>query len=83
MDAANLLSVDVDTLFEHHSVPEIDIVHKKIQSVVENKREELRLMVGYVFTNFTNIKNKRYLFEKFSTANDIVIYYRLQILLWL
>ncbi|XP_050327886.1 conserved oligomeric Golgi complex subunit 1 isoform X1 [Bactrocera neohumeralis] len=46
MDAANLLSVDVDTLFEHHSVPEIDIVHKKIQSVVENKREELRLMVG-------------------------------------
>uniref|UniRef100_A0A0A1X9M4 Conserved oligomeric Golgi complex subunit 1 n=3 Tax=Zeugodacus cucurbitae TaxID=28588 RepID=A0A0A1X9M4_ZEUCU len=46
MDAANLLSLDVDTLFDHHSVPEIDIVHKKIQSVVENKREELRLMVG-------------------------------------
>ncbi|XP_036321393.1 conserved oligomeric Golgi complex subunit 1 [Rhagoletis pomonella] len=46
MDAANLLNLDVDTLFEQHSVPEIDVVHKKIQSVVENKREELRLMVG-------------------------------------
>ncbi|XP_054746966.1 conserved oligomeric Golgi complex subunit 1 isoform X1 [Anastrepha obliqua] len=46
MDAANLLNLDVNTLFEQHSVPEIDIVHKKIQSVVENKREELRLMVG-------------------------------------
>lgn len=56
MDAANLLSVDVDTLFEHHSVPEIDIVHKKIQSVVENKREELRLMVGYVFVEYKKQK---------------------------
>ncbi|XP_067633400.1 conserved oligomeric Golgi complex subunit 1 [Eurosta solidaginis] len=46
MDAANLLNLDVDTLFEQHNVPEIDVVHKKIQSVVENKREELRLMVG-------------------------------------
>lgn len=52
MDAANLLNLDVDTLFEQHSVPEIDIVHKKIQSVVENKREELRLMVGYDFAGF-------------------------------
>ncbi|CAD6991913.1 unnamed protein product [Ceratitis capitata] len=46
MESANLLNLDVDTLFEQHSVPEIDVVHKKIQSVVENKREELRLMVG-------------------------------------
>lgn len=43
---SNLLNLNVDTLFEQHSVAEIDIVHKKIQSVVESKREELRLNVG-------------------------------------
>lgn len=43
---ANLLNLNVDTLFEQHSVSEIDAVHKKIQSVVENKREELRTHVG-------------------------------------
>lgn len=43
---ANLLNLNVDTLFEQHSVSEIDEVHKKIQSVVENKREELRTHVG-------------------------------------
>ncbi|XP_016995850.3 conserved oligomeric Golgi complex subunit 1 isoform X1 [Drosophila takahashii] len=43
---ANLLNLNVDTLFEQHSVSEIDVVHKKIQSVVENKREELRNHVG-------------------------------------
>jgi len=45
---ANLLNLNVDTLFEQHSVSEIDAVHKKIQSVVENKREELRTHVGLV-----------------------------------
>ncbi|EDW34461.1 GL21569 [Drosophila persimilis] len=43
---ANLLNLNVDTLFEQHSVSEIDVVHKKIQTVVENKREELRTHVG-------------------------------------
>ncbi|XP_017849287.1 conserved oligomeric Golgi complex subunit 1 isoform X2 [Drosophila busckii] len=44
--SANLLELNVDTLFEQHSVSEIDAVQKKIQMVVENKREELRTMVG-------------------------------------
>ncbi|XP_030374404.1 conserved oligomeric Golgi complex subunit 1 isoform X2 [Scaptodrosophila lebanonensis] len=44
--STNLLNLNVDVLFEQHSVPEIDVVHKKIQTVVENKREELRTMVG-------------------------------------
>ncbi|XP_075145824.1 conserved oligomeric Golgi complex subunit 1 [Haematobia irritans] len=46
MAALNLLNINVDTLFEQHGVGEIDAVHKKIQEVVENKREELRTMVG-------------------------------------
>ncbi|KAI8118237.1 Conserved oligomeric Golgi complex subunit 1 [Lucilia cuprina] len=46
MATLNLLNLNVDTLFEQHSVVEIDSVHKKIQEVVENKREELRTMVG-------------------------------------
>ncbi|XP_065366547.1 conserved oligomeric Golgi complex subunit 1 isoform X2 [Calliphora vicina] len=46
MATLNLLNLNVDTLFEQHSVIEIDTVHKKIQEVVENKREELRTMVG-------------------------------------
>ncbi|KAH8358650.1 hypothetical protein KR093_001637 [Drosophila rubida] len=44
--SADLLQLNVDTLFEQHSVLEIDTVQKKIQTVVENKREELRTMVG-------------------------------------
>ncbi|XP_017855567.1 PREDICTED: conserved oligomeric Golgi complex subunit 1 [Drosophila arizonae] len=44
--STDLLQLDVDTLFEQHSVSEIDAVQKKIQTVVENKREELRTMVG-------------------------------------
>uniref|UniRef100_A0A1I8N4E9 Conserved oligomeric Golgi complex subunit 1 n=1 Tax=Musca domestica TaxID=7370 RepID=A0A1I8N4E9_MUSDO len=46
MATLNLLNLNVDTLFEQHSVGEIDAIHKKIQEVVENKREELRTMVG-------------------------------------
>lgn len=46
MATLNLLNLNVDTLFEQHSVGEIDTIHKKIQEVVENKREELRTMVG-------------------------------------
>ncbi|KAH8419079.1 hypothetical protein KR222_004248 [Zaprionus bogoriensis] len=44
--SADLLQLNVDTLFEQHSVLEVDAVQKKIQTVVENKREELRTMVG-------------------------------------
>ncbi|XP_034114735.2 conserved oligomeric Golgi complex subunit 1 [Drosophila albomicans] len=44
--SVDLLQLNVDALFEQHSVLEIDTVQKKIQTVVENKREELRTMVG-------------------------------------
>ncbi|KAH8306088.1 hypothetical protein KR018_001231 [Drosophila ironensis] len=43
---ANLLSLNVDSLFEQHSVSEVDAVQKRIQSLVESKREELRTHVG-------------------------------------
>lgn len=44
--STDLLQLNVDTLFEQHNVLEVDAVQKKIQTVVENKREELRTMVG-------------------------------------
>lgn len=44
--STDLLQLNVDTLFEQHGVSEVDAVQKKIQTVVENKREELRTMVG-------------------------------------
>ncbi|XP_017098668.2 conserved oligomeric Golgi complex subunit 1 [Drosophila bipectinata] len=43
---SNLLNLNVDTLFEQHGVSEIDGIYKRIQSLVENKREELRTHVG-------------------------------------
>ncbi|XP_055856916.1 conserved oligomeric Golgi complex subunit 1 isoform X2 [Episyrphus balteatus] len=46
MSSANLANLNVDALFEQHSIAEIDIVQKKIQTEVEKKREELRTMVG-------------------------------------
>lgn len=41
-----LLEINVDTLFEQHSVSEIDQIHKNLQNDVEHKKEELRTMVG-------------------------------------
>lgn len=46
MSSANLVNLNVDALFEQHSIAEIDIVQKKIQTEIEKKREELRTMVG-------------------------------------
>lgn len=46
--AASLLDINVDELFEQHSVTEIDQIHKQLQTDVEHKKEELRTMVGCV-----------------------------------
>lgn len=48
MASPQLLDINVDTLFEQNSVGEIDEIHKRLQASVEEKREELRMMVGYV-----------------------------------
>lgn len=41
-----LLDINVDQLFEQHTIVEIAQVHKQLQSDVEHKKEELRTMVG-------------------------------------
>lgn len=46
-NVTNLLHINVDKLFEQCGVADIDLVHKRLQSEVELKREELRTMVGY------------------------------------
>lgn len=46
MATQNLLTVNVDELFEQHSIQEINQLQKKLQTDIENKREELRTMVG-------------------------------------
>lgn len=46
MTAPSLLNINVDNLFEQHSIAEIDQIHKKLQNDVEEKKEELRTMVG-------------------------------------
>ncbi|XP_038114820.1 conserved oligomeric Golgi complex subunit 1 isoform X1 [Culex quinquefasciatus] len=45
-NVTNLLHINVDKLFEQCGVADIDLVHKRLQSEVELKREELRTMVG-------------------------------------
>lgn len=42
----SLLNLNVDSLFEQHNVADITLVNKKIQEVIEEKKEELRTMVG-------------------------------------
>lgn len=46
MASINLLDINVDTLFEQYGIHEIDHVHKKLQQNIEEKKEELRIMVG-------------------------------------
>lgn len=42
-----MLDLDVDNLFEKHSVSEIETVNQQIRNEIEKKKEELRSMVGY------------------------------------
>lgn len=46
MNTDNLLTLDVDKLFESHSVSEIDGIHRKIQDEVEVKKENIRVEVS-------------------------------------
>lgn len=46
LSTSSLLNLNVDTLFEQHGVADITLVNKKIQEVIEEKKEELRTMVG-------------------------------------
>lgn len=41
-----MLDLDVDSLFEKHSVAEVETVNQKIRDEIEKKKEELRSMVG-------------------------------------
>lgn len=42
----DLLTLNVDKLFEEHAVQEIDQIQRKVQAEVEAKREDLRQKVG-------------------------------------
>lgn len=46
MASMNLLDINVDRLFQQYGIHEIDQVHKKLQQNIEEKKEELRIMVG-------------------------------------
>ena len=46
MASLNLLDINVDALFEQHNISEIDQIHKMLQQNIEEKKEELRMMVG-------------------------------------
>lgn len=46
MTTLNLFDINVDSLFEQHNISEIDQIHKNLQSCIEGKKEELRMMVG-------------------------------------
>ncbi|CAG2063218.1 unnamed protein product [Timema podura] len=46
MPEQNLLDTNVDKLFESLSIGKINDVRKKIQSEVERKKQELRIIVG-------------------------------------
>lgn len=46
MASPNLLDINVDLLFEQYGINEIDQVHKNLQQNIEEKKEELRIMVG-------------------------------------
>lgn len=64
MTSTQLLDINVDTLFEQHGIGDIDQIHRRLQNNVEEKREELRMMVGLVFNAFSVFKNKKKQYTK-------------------
>ncbi|XP_058451024.1 conserved oligomeric Golgi complex subunit 1 isoform X2 [Malaya genurostris] len=68
--ATNLLNINVDKLFEQHSVAEIDQIHKQLQAEVELKREELRTMVGERYRDL--LKAADTIGDMKTTANSII-----------
>jgi len=47
MTATNYLDLDINKLFEEHTVKEIEEIQKKIQLESDRKKIELRTLVGY------------------------------------
>ncbi|XP_062565943.1 conserved oligomeric Golgi complex subunit 1 isoform X2 [Armigeres subalbatus] len=69
-NVVNLLDINVDKLFEQHSIIEIDQIHKKLQAEVELKREELRTMVGERYRDL--LKAADTIGEMRTTASSII-----------
>lgn len=46
MANVNLLNINVDSLFEQHSVSDIDAINRKIQNELDTKKENLKVMVS-------------------------------------
>lgn len=45
MTSTSLLNLDVDQVFAQNSIAEVENINAKVQAQIENKREELRMMV--------------------------------------
>ena len=50
--AQDLLSSDVDALFENKNLDDVKQVLRKMRLEVEKKREDLRVTVGYITLEF-------------------------------
>lgn len=49
MTSTSLLNLDVDQVFAQNSIAEVESINAKVQAQIENKREELRMMVCIKF----------------------------------
>lgn len=50
LNKGQLLEIDLEKLFEERSIDYIIEIERLIDEEIERKRGELRLMVGYVFS---------------------------------
>lgn len=48
MTTNNYLDLDINKLFQEHTIKEIEEIQKKIQLECDRKKIELRTLVGYV-----------------------------------
>lgn len=46
MPVLNLLDLDINKVFEEHTIKEIEQIQKRIQNESERKKVELRTLVG-------------------------------------
>ncbi|XP_022257947.1 conserved oligomeric Golgi complex subunit 1-like [Limulus polyphemus] len=53
-----LAMMETDTLFEHHTVKEIQDIEKKIRNDIERKKEDLRQMVGERYRDLMEAADK-------------------------
>lgn len=45
MASVSTINLDIDQVFAQNSISEVESINRKMQSQIESKREELRLMV--------------------------------------